>query len=106
MTNHLLGIEFKEAKKSHLDSHKLAKTWYKVDKQMSVGKELLDCMWVYVYKFDKHRRLVKCKARLVIRGDQQAKGNLSDQATYASTLAGRSFRTIMAIAARFDLELI
>ena len=42
----------------------------------------------------------------MIRGDQQAKGNQSDQATYASTLAGRSFRTIMAIAARFDLELI
>src|SRR5271156_4515611 len=61
-------------------------------------------MWVYVYKFDKHGKLVKCKARLVIRGDQQAKGN--QEATYASTLAGRSFRTLMAIAARFDLELI
>ncbi|KAL9567430.1 hypothetical protein ACKAV7_008380 [Fusarium commune] len=46
----------------------------------------------------------KCKARLVVRGDQQAKSTHED--TYASTLAGRSFRTLMAIAARFDLELL
>ncbi|KAJ3558539.1 hypothetical protein NPX13_g9684 [Xylaria arbuscula] len=44
-----------------------------------------------------------CKARLVIRGDQQPYS--SSEETYASTLAGRSFRTLMAIAAKFDLEL-
>ena len=60
-------------------------------------------MWVYVYKFDKHGRLLKCKARLVVRGDQQAR---TKQNTYASTLAGRSFRTLIAIAVRFDLEMI
>lgn len=43
-------------------------------------------------------------ARLVVGGDQQ--GRLTDQDTYAATLAGRSFRMLMAIAARFDLELI
>jgi len=58
---------------------------------------------VYVYKFDKHRRFVKYKARLVVRGDQQARSKAN---TYASTLAGRSFRTLVAIAARFDLEMI
>src|SRR5437763_6456206 len=61
-------------------------------------------MWVYIYKFDKHGRFQKCKARLVVRGDQQAKSRTED--TYAATLAGRSFRVLMAIAARFDLELI
>ena len=65
---------------------------------------MLDCKWVYVYKFDKHSRFLKTKARLVVRGDQQAK-SLTEN-TYAATLAGRSFRTIIAIAARFDLELI
>jgi transposase InsO family protein len=103
LANHLLGEQFKVAEKDHLSSHRIANTWYEVRKQKAVEKELLDCMWVYVYKFDKHGRLVKCKARLVIRGDQQAK---SEEETYASTLAGRSFRTLMAIAARFDLELI
>jgi hypothetical protein len=57
-----------------------------------------------VYKFDKHGRFQKVKARLVVRGDQQAK-NLTEN-TYAATLAGRSFRTLMAISARFDLELL
>src|SRR6478609_6903204 len=75
-----------------------------VQRHEAAGKELLDCMWVYVYKFDKHGWFTKCKARLVVRGDQQAKSTHED--TYASTLAGRSFRTLMAIAARFDLELL
>jgi hypothetical protein len=60
-------------------------------------------MWVYTYKLDKHHRLNKCKARLVVRGDQQR--NITAQDTYAATLAGRSFRMLMAIAAKFDLEL-
>ncbi|RYC78724.1 hypothetical protein BFJ63_vAg18401 [Fusarium oxysporum f. sp. narcissi] len=42
--------------------------------------------------------------RLVVRGDQQLEP--IHEETYAATLAGRSFRTLMAIAARFDLELI
>ena len=46
-------------------------------------------MWIYVYKFDKHGRLLKCKARLVVRRDQQAKAELD---TYAATLAAQSFR--------------
>ena len=61
-------------------------------------------MWVYTYKFNKHSRFQKCKAQLVVRGDQQI--GLRTEDTYAATLAGRSFRVLMAIAARFDLELI
>lgn len=79
-------------------------TWDVVDQQAAKGKQILDCMWVYLYKFNKHGWIQKCKARLVVRGDQQLK--LAVGSTYASTLAGRSFRALMAIAARFDLELI
>ena len=57
-----------------------------------------------MYKFDKHGWSLKCKARLVVRGDQQEKSVLEN--TYASILAGRFFRTLIAIAACFDLELI
>ena len=55
-------------------------------------------------KFDKHGRLAKCKARLVVREDQQSKTAIRD--TYAATLATRSFRIFMAVAARFDLEMV
>ena len=42
------------------------------------------------------------KARLCVRGDLQEKNTLAG--TYAATLAARSFRTAMALMARFDLE--
>jgi hypothetical protein len=82
------------------------KSWTEIRSKSprATDKQILDCMWVYVYKFDKHSKFQKCKARLVVRGDQQA--ITQTQETYAATLAGKSFRTQIAIAARFDLELI
>jgi hypothetical protein len=103
LMGHPYEQEFREAEKVHLQSHEELRTWRVMSKDNANQRQVLDCMWVYVYKFDKHGRLQKCKARLVVRGDQQAR---NAQNTYASTLAARSFRTLMAIAARFDLELI
>jgi hypothetical protein len=60
-------------------------------------------MWVYTYKLDKNNCLIKCKAQLVVRGDQQR--NITMQDTYAATLASQSFRTLMAIAAKHNVEL-
>jgi Reverse transcriptase (RNA-dependent DNA polymerase) len=99
-----MGHLFEEAQKVHLDSHKQMRSWVEVPCANAKGKQVLDCMWVYIYKFDKRGRFKNCKARLVVRGDQQT--NTIHEDTYASTLAGRSFGTLMAIAARFDLELI
>lgn len=106
LARHPMGTLFEEAEAEHLRSHKDMQSWIELSRQDSQikGKQILDCMWVYVYKFDKHGRFNKCKARLVVRGDQQIKSIYEE--TYAATLAGRSFRTLMAIAARFDLELI
>ena len=96
---------FKEAERTHLESHKQMKSWVEIPASpvKRTGLQILDCMWVYMYKLDKHHRLIKCKARLVVRGDQQR--NITAQDTYSATLAGRSFRMLMAIAAKFDLEL-
>ncbi len=58
-------------------------------------------MWVFVYKTDKHGLLRSCKARLVVCRNQQARGDLP---TRADTLANTTFRALMAITARFDLE--
>lgn len=107
LKDHALGHYFEEAEKVHLQSHKEMKSWVEIrrnDIQHARKKQILDCMWVYAYKFDKHGRFIKCKARLVVRGDQQWKTLNED--TYAATLAGRSFRVLMATAARFDLELL
>lgn len=105
LDNHPLGSAFKEAELSHLRDHEQVRSWIEIDRRdpQVRGHQILDCRWVYVYKFDKHGRYQKAKARLVVRGDQQFKQ--VGESNYAATLAGRSFRTVMAIAARFDLEL-
>nr|XP_036580707.1 reverse transcriptase domain protein [Colletotrichum truncatum]KAF6788702.1 reverse transcriptase domain protein [Colletotrichum truncatum] len=56
--------------------------------------------WVFTYKGSKGY-LKKFKARICVRGDLQPTNELE---TYASTLAGISLRSLMAIVARFDLE--
>jgi hypothetical protein len=105
LESHPLHDMFKEAEKVHLDSHKQMQSWVEVPASAvkRAGHQVLDCMWVYTYKLDKHHRLLKCKARLVVRGDQQR--NITSQDTYAATLASRSFRMLAAIAAKYNLEL-
>ncbi|KAI1515859.1 polyprotein [Pyrenophora tritici-repentis] len=100
-----MGELFKEAEQSHLASHHQMNSWTEIPikKIKQTGQQILDCMWVYTYKLNKHHRLLKCKARLVVRGDQQR--NITSQDTYAATLASRSFRMLTAIAAKYDLEL-
>lgn len=104
MCAHPLEIWFRAAMADHMRSHHEMDSFEEVHSSNARGVQVLDCKWVYTYKFDKDGYLLKAKARLVVRGDQQVKADVEN--TYASTLAGRSFRTLMAIAARFDLELI
>jgi hypothetical protein len=106
LASHPFGDLFVQAELKHLQTHKEMQSWTEIDRSNPTvrGKQVIQCMWVYTYKFDKHGRFQKCKARLVVRGDQQR--GLRTEDTYAATLAGRSFRVLMAIAARFDLELI
>jgi len=105
LEDHPMGELFREAERDHLASHRTMKSWSEIPLKdiRLTGQQILDCMWVYTYKLDKHHRLLKCKARLVVRGDQQR--NVTSQDTYAATLASRSFRMMMAIAAQYDMEL-
>ena len=66
--------------------------------------KILNYRWVYVYKFDKHGRFKKCKAGLIVQGDEQKCINNID--IYAVTLAGRNFKALVIIITRFDLEMI
>ncbi|KAF7558077.1 hypothetical protein G7046_g5886 [Stylonectria norvegica] len=106
LQGHKFEDKFKEAEKSHLESHQEMESWIEISRTDSRirNSQVLDCMWVYTYKFDEQGYLQKCKARLVVRGDQQQKATAED--IYAATLAGKSFRTLLATAARFDLEML
>ena len=105
LEDHPMGELFREAEREHLASHHKMNSWSEVPQRpiKQAGHQILDCMWVYTYKLNKHHQFLKCKARLVVRGDQQK--DITMQDTYAATLASRSFRMLMAIAARHDLEL-
>ncbi len=55
----------------------------------------------FKYKTDKHGGLQKCKARLVIFGNQQKRHHLPTRVT---TMAITSLRVLLALVAKFDLE--
>jgi hypothetical protein len=87
----------------HLKGHAERRSWDIVHRGEAKGHQILGCIWVFTYKTDKHGMLQRCKARLVICGNQQEPGDLPIRAT---TLAATSFRTLMAVVAKFDLETI
>ena len=59
--------------------------------------------WVYSYKGDSEGFLLKYKARICVRGDLQS---MTNEDTYAATLAYKIFRTLMALVAIYDYETI
>lgn len=57
--------------------------------------------WVFTYKLDSDGFLLKHKARICVRGDLQ---QMTNEDTYAATLAYKTFRTLMALTATFGYE--
>ena len=78
-------------------------SWISVFLVEAKGYQVLNCQWIFVYKTDKYSRLTKYKVRLIVRKDQQHKYNLSTKATILVTT---SFRTLLALIAKFDLEIL
>lgn len=102
LKSHPFGEEFTQAARAEFDSC-WTKCCFKRTKATSAtaDAEALPLMWVFTYKFDEDGYLYKFKARLCVRGDlQQTWGD-----TYAATLAMKVFRSLVAIAAAFDLQM-
>jgi hypothetical protein len=93
--------QFQEAEAEHMQTHKQAGSFTETPKGEARDSIKLGSMWVYTYKADQDGRLAKFKARLVIRGDMEPK---TAEDVYAATLAARSFRVLMALTAKYDLE--
>lgn len=102
LEGHSFKDQFIKAQQEHLESHNQMNSFVELPWSRAKGQRVLSCMWVFTYKTDKHGHLQKCKARLVVCGNQQEKNALPTRAT---TLASMSFRALMAIAAEHDLEL-
>jgi hypothetical protein len=92
---------FAEAARFEVKSLKAKGTFDEVDRPTDVSKPVLPLMWVFTYKFDEDGFLVKYKARICVRGDLQV---VTTEEKYAATLAVRTARMILALAAAFDLD--
>lgn len=102
LKGHRFEQQFREEMEKHINEHVTQfKSWTVVDHKEANGHQILGCQWVFVYKSDKHGRLLKCKARLVALGNQQ---HQCDLPTRATTLAMTSLRVLLAMVAKFDLE--
>lgn len=102
LQNHPLGALFIQAAKKEIAALIAKGTWKEV-RRSSADRKPLPLKWVFTYKLDQDGYFIKCKARICVRGDLQSKDSIDS--TYATTLAARSFRTMVAIASQFDLEL-
>ena len=101
LKSHPLGPEFIAATKLEWSDVGRKGTYAKVPRVEAQGKKVLPLRWVFVYKFDSEGFLLKCKARICVRGDLQT---VNDLDTRATTLAARVFRALMSLVAAFDLE--
>jgi hypothetical protein len=102
LKGHRFEQQFREDMEKHINEHvNQFKSWTVVNHKEANGHQILGCQWIFVYKTDKHGRLLKCKARLVALGNQQHECDLPTRAT---TLAMTSLRVLLAMVAKFDLE--
>ena len=100
LMKHPKKAEFLAATKKEWEAVKVKGTFERVPRPANTN--VLPLKWVFVYKFDDNGYLLKCKARICVRGDLQALNHLLD--TRATTLAARIFRALMALTAAFDLD--
>ena len=99
MLKHQYLNEFKKAADKEFYALFKKETFKYTDKSQ-IDILLLLLIWVFIYKFDQDRYLLKHKARLVVQGDLQ----YIDKDTYIATLAAQVFCTIIAIVVAFDFE--
>lgn len=68
------------------------------------GQKLIDTRWVFDAKPDANGKIVRWKARLVVRGFQQQEG-IDFNETFSPTVRMKSIKTMLALAVDLDLEI-
>lgn len=93
--------EWKRAADAEMAAHRANGTWKLVS--LPVGKKAIGCTWVFRTKRGKNGEILKHKARLCFRGDRQQFG-IDYQFVFAPTVKYQTLRTLLALAAYYDLE--
>ena len=98
-------LDWEKAIAEELDQHEKLKTWELVD--LPTGRQAIGNKWVFVRKRDEHGNVIKHKARLVIQGFSQKPGvDYSEQGTFAPVMRFDTLRTLLAIAAVKDWDIV
>ena len=96
------ALEWKLACIAELEAFIKAKLYTTVPRP--ADRTIVDCMWVFVYKYGPDGEVIKHKARLVAKGFTQVKG-IDYNETFAPVSKFASIRAILALAAREDLDI-
>ena len=102
LQTHPFGAQFEADAELEIANLEARECWRQVPSEETQGNHL-PLMWVFTYKVDSDGHIIRCRSRIVVRGDLQDEQTIVS--TYAATLAARSFRISMALAAHFDLEI-
>ena len=95
--------EWLQAMQEEMTSIQSQSTWTLVQPPGG-NRHALGCKWVYTYKTDAEGRIVRYKARLVVKGFGQRHG-IDYNETFSSTIRAKSVRAMLAVSAVADLEL-
>lgn len=72
--------------------------------ELPPGKSAIKCKWVFKTKRDTSGKVIRHKARLVVKGFSQKPG-IDYQETFAPVVRYGSIRYLIALAAKFDLDI-
>lgn len=98
------AAEFEEAMEDELDSHDKNNTWMLCTKRsLPSVKSILKGRWVFKAKRNADGKVIKFKARWVVKGFLQQSGIDFDE-TFASVVKPMSYKAIFAMAAALGLE--
>ena len=71
---------------------------------MPLNTHVIDCLRIFNIKRDSNGEILKCKARVCARGDQQAH-EIDYKETFAPTLRYTTLRVLLSLACSFDLKI-
>lgn len=94
--------QWREAMQEEYESLIKNGTWSLVD--LPPGKRALPCKWVFKSKTNEKGDIARFKARLVIKGCAQRRGNDYDE-VYAPVVRYTSVRYLLALAAKYNLDI-
>jgi hypothetical protein len=104
MLRHSFAVEFHKTAQIEFDVIENRGTWEVVNWTVIINKrvKITSLKWVFKYKTNEDKYLLKFKARIVVRDDLQMIDNAQD--VYVFTLTNKIFRMLMTFVVAYNLK--